>query len=163
MVTSYGRPLDPYASASAPPDEDDDESYYGEEEELILARDDEWTVATTADSDQHARSRTQEDEVHLRFGLWLVGAVLGTVLLPFPFGVMVAAYAAFQVVKFVAKSVMHALAWICDSPRNILWILLLFLIPKRVVLLLALLAAQPYIQEQPWVQRCMQKFGVTRR
>ncbi|KAH7694283.1 hypothetical protein AAVH_38673 [Aphelenchoides avenae] len=76
---------------------------------------------------------------------------------------MVAAYAVFQVVRFVAKSIMHALAWICDSPRNVLWIILLFLIPKRVVLLLALLAAQPYLREQPWVHQCMRKLGVTRR
>ncbi|KAH7714026.1 hypothetical protein AAVH_18598 [Aphelenchoides avenae] len=130
---------------------------------MILARDDEWTVATTADSDQHARPRTQENELHLRFGLRLVGAVLGTVLLPFPFGITVAAYAAFQIVKFVTKSVIHALAWICDSPRNVLWILLIFLIPKRIVLLLALLAAQPYLREQPWVQQCTRKLGVARR
>ncbi|KAH7695296.1 hypothetical protein AAVH_37647 [Aphelenchoides avenae] len=104
MVTSYERPLDPYAFASAPPDEDDDDRYYGDEQELILARDDEWSAATMDASSQRPRARTQEDELHLRFGLWLVGAVLGTVLLPFPFGIIVAAYAACQVVKFVAKS-----------------------------------------------------------
>lgn len=55
-------------------------------------------------SGQRPRTPTQEDELHLRFGLSLVGAVLGTVLLPFPFGIMVAAYAVFRAVRFVAKS-----------------------------------------------------------
>lgn len=36
MVTSYERPLDPYAFASAPPDEDDDDRYYGDEQEVFF-------------------------------------------------------------------------------------------------------------------------------